>query len=970
MDATGNYGMTDCKVFVGGLPFDADRDAVYEALGAWEGVVQIFYKGSGGWATAEFTSKQRRDEFVRNKDRYNKILNVKVDIKEFSDKSKSGGHANANANANSNSNPAPVSPVKAPAQPSVLDNRNGVQNGSIMEYVYGKKAVFGVIRPRPPNEANKVVFHAASVYYCDTHKLMCSSSACPGYQFVARSLNRQGLKLCEVLPPGTQVNFLQRAITFREVPFALQATVVWPSLSKRPRFDLDEAELNLHLLLLDYISAPSSQQKSSDVSFSSGPKPFANVKETTPPFSRPQEQDLSGGAAAYCDSEAMATASSSSIHSQQSVVSKSDRDVKVLLQIFDELKHFLESHIRPLGVNKSLAALAKKLLTIAASNLERANASASGVLIMMKFLKDQGVQPAKQKDLLTSYKSYHEAMAQRLKRDVEDIDMVERALEEGARKVGAAEAKTVGATGEEGDTDRSKKTEAGAGVSSDGSGDGPERMDGKDRAVSARCPKFLIPSGNIVLPCNLSLHVGGFSSPEGFFDTVQVGNDHLNQQMAKWLKEELFPAWRARSVYPFAVQDLAKSVLKTWMDSTRPPLKLKEELRNSLDKPSSLLASWSSVAEKAWASANADHPRVAVDFVVRCSILHCWDHLSKNSIPVANDDSKFRRLLTDAPYKSDGGAIFNLRGVVARHFGQSVGIAFTSEGAVFFGGHVAYIPNSKSGGKKWTCCSGELRSQLAVGTVVRLHATVTKAPSEKYLYATKVWAPTLPHTDHDEEPVIGPEVPGGEHYWKQLSVEIEKVLRANPTFGLTSEGADASCQFSKRYDEAVEHFLNARYDVSKRRLGADAEDDSTKAKVALSYGNFLNFCASAGLGFSKGELIDSLKVLQSVDGLGFFDLRKRFVACSVTNTVPLFQEEVELAMMTSAASVLTVADSPRLVNVSPILVRFFDEADPVAEGQVQEIRKCLEHKTQGSLQYAQELYDKVSSSQFHDYFSH
>ena len=92
MDATGTFGLPQCKVFVGGLPHDAEKDEVLEAIrNEWsdQGVAQVYYRGQGhGWATVEFVSKARRDEFLKNKERFRRILNVKVDIKEYKDKVK------------------------------------------------------------------------------------------------------------------------------------------------------------------------------------------------------------------------------------------------------------------------------------------------------------------------------------------------------------------------------------------------------------------------------------------------------------------------------------------------------------------------------------------------------------------------------------------------------------------------------------------------------------------------------------------------------------------------------------------------------------------------------------------------------------------------------------------------------------------------------------------------------------------
>ncbi len=170
----------------------------------------------------------------------------------------------------------------------------------------------------------------------------------------------------------------------------------------------------------------------------------------------------------------------------------------------------------------------------------------------------------------------------------------------------------------------------------------------------------------------------------------------------------------------------------------------------------------------------------------------------------------------------------------------------------------------------------------------------------------------------------------------------------------------------RKYCQAVEHFLRLRFPAGKDPSAAE-QDEAARAKVTSSYSSFLQHCAESGES-RKLELINSLLILHG-RGIGFFDLRKSFVACSVMGAAPLFQEGVEAVLLTAAEAEADALPSGvgwqdgerRLANVSPLLFDFFSEADPVAEGQAQEIKKCLDNLSRGSLQYAAEFYVKVSA---------
>ncbi len=975
MDATGNFGMNDCKVFVGGLPRDADKETVMEEMRGWEGVVQIYYRGPGtGWATVEFSSERRRDDFLKHRERYNKILNVRVDIKKFEEPKK------GLAKAPSSSSSVPSNP---PAIPSFAQHRapfpassnlpgHAFRTGSVQEFVLGKEDTFGVIRaPSSPRDV-KLVFHVTSTFYCRTHRLMCNVARCNDYYKLPRQMP---VSLREILPPGTQVNFLHREIAYKEIPFDYQATVVWPFNSYRPT-DENVASFELDTLLLEYMQTSSSKT-------SAGPKPFANVKESTPPFSRPQEE---GAGYARSDDDISGAVGGSTTSRQSSAQGSNGAigaDVDKFLENLELLKIFLEEQFGAAGLNEedvNVLPLACKLLKSAvsftASGKSNKLASAKGLLSIRQFLKEKDVvvDPSKETMIFTNYKKYYEILSNRLKRDIQNPEQAERALEQMARKINVQK---TGGTGDNVSQSESSSSNR-ATINKIPSGDGQVRTEvvekesgatsKKDSTLSVDpCPNFVIPSGRFSCAPDLS-PVQSFSSPPNsrYVDKTELSANHLNQHLTKWLEDTHIPEMSRVSVYPLARDAVVTAVIHVWMESRKPPLLLKEDLRKSLGHPRSLLQEWASLAEKAWFNYNSAEPCVAVDAVVRATATYCWSSLSQ-SIPQAQLQGdayeKFQHLIVDTSYSSPEGNHYGLRGVVVRGCGDHIGIALTEQGPVFFEKNIAYVQTTGSGKRHWTKCDS-LSRQIPPGSFVKLHSVAGKASKRckvSYHYATKVWMPT---SENAKEPVTGPEVPGGKLYWRETIAEFEKVLKVNPELGAADESeARSSLDHQKLYEEAFEHHLQDRFAIDLRRKNLDASDYESQEKVSSSYATFLNYYLNSrktgGRQFSREELVNTLKILYKV-GVGFFDLRKSFVACNVMQVGDLFKESVELTLVLAPPTVLTSVDCASVVNVAPLLARFFAEADPVAEGQIQEIKKCLGHTAKGSIQFASELYVKVS----------
>ncbi len=781
MDATGNFGMTDCKVFVGGLPHDLDKETVLDALSAWEGVLQVFYPGEGsGWATAEFSSTRRRDEFVRTKERYNRIFNVIVDIKEYKDKPAKGNAASASAvNASSSASPSNVPSLMsvqalAPFPDSTMEAGCAYNTGAVMDYL--SEGTFGVIRSHPPYDDVRLVFHASAVYYCSTHRLACDDLECKDYHPLSLPLP-QGLGLKEFLVPGTQVHFLHRRISPDILSYDFQATSVWSQHSARPRRErgIAEATREANEALLAFAGGGAEP----------GPRPFATVKEATPPFSgRPSHLAVEDRAESLHSSQ-QGSGQGSSLSGAAG--GGSSADVEHLVSTLKSLQDFLQGQFRDAGVGSDVPALplARKLLKSAVaavvSNKTSMSGAATGVLSIVQFLqKERGitVDKGKLKVLAAHYKVFHQTLLARIKREVQNPAAAEKNLDEMLRKMNQ-EAKAGGGEGSGKSSSvvtpvsaPEKTIERKVGNCGDGAPVTDAKREANTGAIAKRplaevkkapssapqqpkkavmkaavCPKFLIPSGTLNVIPDLA-PVPSFLPPTvpparaRPFKNPVVAN-HLNVHLTAWLQEQLDSGSLRSSVYPFAQEALLTAVLRTLMDIKKPPLILKEELSKTLDRPREILCELASKAEKVWSEHNTreEGPAVAVDFCVRTALAYGWKALSQSiaqaQYPGRAHDS-FRRLLLDAPYESDAGNLFNERGVVATHFGNSgVGVVLTEKGPAFFERNMCYLRDASG---NWERCEEKVSELLPPGTFVKMHAITSKAASGKdYRYATKVW---------------------------------------------------------------------------------------------------------------------------------------------------------------------------------------------------------------------------------------
>ena len=220
-------------IFIGGIPHDMTVEQFNEEVDKWPGIVRRHFRNPG-WAIATFRSAHDRDTFLKNENKH-KLGNKVVDVKAYQWQNRNQEAQQHPLNEMQRAVPQglgtfthtasqqPVRPVGADfLNPAVVN----CQTGTISRYI---SPFLGHVKT---SNHGVGMFHADVVYLCSKHGVTCKLANCLYYKrFNSKSI--QAKSMYELLPMGTQINFLKRSIvSASEVAF--QATMVWPQQSKKP----------------------------------------------------------------------------------------------------------------------------------------------------------------------------------------------------------------------------------------------------------------------------------------------------------------------------------------------------------------------------------------------------------------------------------------------------------------------------------------------------------------------------------------------------------------------------------------------------------------------------------------------------------------------------------------------------------------------------------------------------------------
>ena len=419
-----NFGNNEYKAFLGALPPHLTSKDILAVVKHYPGYVDFFYPTTGkkGWCTVEFSSRKKRDEFVRNKHRYNAEWNQIIDIKEYvwvpkQERDKNNAAAAAaspskaapSAKARANVSGAPRAPWAAASAPQPARTPNSVvvpsaapdQDlvGVVLRYFPGGRDHLGLIRTADGSNGQlDTLFHVDVVYYCCRHKLWCSGGAhaCASYGRLSKPLPGD-VSLSQLLPVNTRVHFRRRSLDeMALVPFPFQATAVWATMSGRPIKPGGLASDVFDVQLIDYVSQadspspsparrpsplpppqqhrpqlqqqPVQQPRQPHQHFVHAPLPtFSSMRNFDPP---PDNRDINSNPAAVSRSAGGGASDAGSRGSGRPVAPTGSSqhpttsDIDNYMDILKQLRDFLEGQLRTAGVEDcpNLLQLARKIM--------------------------------------------------------------------------------------------------------------------------------------------------------------------------------------------------------------------------------------------------------------------------------------------------------------------------------------------------------------------------------------------------------------------------------------------------------------------------------------------------------------------------------------------------------------------------------------------------------------------------------
>jgi len=566
-----------------------------------------------------------------------------------------------------------------------------------------------------------------------------------------------------------------------------------------------------------------------------------------------------------------------------------------VIEILHDLKRFLDEEFKLANMNVSTLNSLPLCKSILKSVASPGSKPAMGTMIIIKWLKENKVQlhPKELTNLTARYKVYYETLKFRLAKTStqESIlqQLTESSLESAATAIMASHSHNLSATEEVFYNKETNDIES----------------EGRPKTPNDNSPdvmKMAVPP----LP-----EITDFGRPNGKF---LVGRHPPARDKEKYntLIERCFET-QEDFVFGDCRSQFVDTLVLSWIECDKAFLELKEEVRESLTCPSDLLSKWANKVEKVWMEQNAEFPCVSVADVIGRTFFSLLRVLIPKQYVSCGAFSRFGSLLATGTLITENGNLYHVRGVVAKVVDERYGIVQTCLGIVFFEKNVFYFHKIQN------------RQSITPGSLVKLHAQRCNSEQGDFYVATKVWLPM----DFGLEPPVGPEVPGGPTYWKELKKTIETCVKLEPARLIPNLDEPRN---SRNYIACLDYFLKGKFHgQTPADVGDDIHEVLTVRRESAVLLNML------GEGVSEGETVRSLVALRKA-GYGFFDLRKLYVATAALDMQSVFVERVEQHLLEAQ---LDADHYLGIINVTLVLMEFFANKDRVAEGQLQEIRNTF-----------------------------
>ena len=861
---------------------------------------------------------------------------------------------------------------------------------------------FGIVRT---NSQGNGIFHVNTVFFCGSHRLMCKDAECPNYERYDPAKRQQLME--HLLPAGTQVNMLRRAI--KNEKFAFQAKLVWPQLSKKPMEkddgvtpEVSDGDLNVHLMNLKMRHTNSSSIAIQDARR----RQQQQFVEPLPYNNRVNDPDFNRAASSP-------TPPPAPIEPPKRCPLYTEDDPDDYIGKLDKIDH----HFKNAFAFTHRTDLVFYPLCTGIMKFRGGNAAVLGStrLAILKFCRDNEVDVTQEKmdNIMANFKVlFHQISSgsktvaaptlarppskfgvdigilnalneQNRKKKMEKEarekrDLQLRLVEAEKRKREATDisrsrdptpsprpsAASTPSLSEEilppppgmSDTDRAQKLMRAAAD--------PEKPSAAASQVKSAAAKSSYPlpsSASVSLsiePNFCGVSVKSLSSFEEGHNHDPYASIYIKDKQVKryfsfttWLESSFAPTKDSRHVMSMA-RVVLKSLPENDGKNTFSDLKMsiRRRLRTAPEIFSNLLTKY----EEQWRFNEGGCPNVAVETIVAAVFSYCWSEI------FGEDHSSIRKLIMGVRVRTDENSMYRDQGLIIHYFDDHFGVIQTRHGKVVFDCNVAmrHIHETSGDGTralKWTRCKSGNR--LPIGALVRLNSRVGSFKNNnliEFRFATKVWSAV-----GYEEPDISIDIAGGLVYWAEVMPVLESIVKAN--FMLSSPCDDDPAFDRELYNKYFDAIIQQRY-----KKGSLPESyDSKKWK---SFSNFLTFAQFGKDGAEKHEKTTATVHLLVGLGVSLYDLRKDYLSKALIGSKELFLVSLEQILLNPSNLDVSVPRPDLLCNIAPRMFHYFASEDSLASAQLEESVKTIENNggSPESLGHVKELVSAVHQYYWND----
>lgn len=887
------------KLFVGGIPYDFDESDVRKSIESWGNVVHVSLPPSRGAAFVTFATHQDQQRLLKAKDKH-KIGNKFVDVKPYLSKGVRQGLGGPQRV------PEATGAVPKTSQSQIPVNR-GQLSAVLVQYV-GNRGQFGIV---VTNDQRKGILHANSVCVCRKHGLRCIDATCPDYRLYTET---EGLS--DLIGVNTIMIMVIRPLEVEDCPYVFQAIVAWPALSTFPSNLVEPSGKVLDDHIMEIMKHPTCFLKTNVRERSSSQAPEAtprtqrrkrNLSESSRKANSASESSQKGPDGSGNEIE---TTDGIQMLSQISDLALKRDDLMRYLSKIRTIKEFFQVHFNQAPLENILR-LAQKIMQVDVKRRQIVSR-----MLVSKFIKANDIEISDQKlqNIMALFKVLLHPFSQET--DVDNKIAEKMANQEHTEIIQQVLSNTT-----------------------------PKQISSVNDDIQGASSQSIVASSGGIEQVVLSLESVSLASIESFEPCPgtemipKFGEESRRkfQDIYDWVTH--FYKNPQASVH-FKPDDVGKAIVNSLVNASLDKQQVVNDKKCFLTQPLIILTSYANYVDEYFNSRS--RLMVSREFIVHVLALYFWN--SNPLIAEVSGKGQSHPTLTSilsATIVSQS-RLTNVRGIVIQYLNKSVGLVVTPFGMVFFDIRLAL---TRADGD-WIRC--QYQNQMPVGSMVKMHCMIVGENEEggkqksPFLVAFKVWPLGV-----EDVPYTGLWLPGGSKFWKTSLAQFSKIVEANPQLKIKTEVSQKEKKVeTDLYDKYFENFMKKAYGEMKTSSAvskANLEGAEPTYKTAIAF--FKNRVNDPSM-FIKA--VNTVRVL-ALRNIPLHDLRKCFMASKFLGSVDIFVEALELILISPGSSIFYGPDFDKNVcNIVGLIKAFFEEGDPVVEGQITENQKKISSNPLGS----------------------